>query len=41
MRPSKRRGANKHKDAKQFRKNAGRTASANMRNNPMRGGWRL
>jgi uncharacterized Fe-S cluster-containing MiaB family protein len=32
---------NKGKSAKQFRKQVSRTKVANLRSNPMRGGWRL
>jgi uncharacterized Fe-S cluster-containing MiaB family protein len=32
---------NKGKSAKQFRKQASKTKVANLRSNPMRGGWRL
>ena len=37
----RRRPANKKKSARTFRKHAHSTKSANMRNTPMRGGWRL
>lgn len=40
MRPSFRRGVNKGKSAKRFRKHAGRTNSKNVRG-PDRGGYRL
>lgn len=40
MRPLVRSGANKHRSAKRFRSNVGRTKGANMAT-PMRGGWRL
>lgn len=32
---------NKHKSARKFRKQVGRTKAANLRQGPMRGGWRL
>lgn len=41
MRPVKRHGVHKHTSAKQFRHNVGRTNVVNMRQAPMRGGWRL
>jgi len=41
MRPVKRYGVHKRGSAKSFRRNVSRTASINMRNAPMRGGWRL
>lgn len=37
----RRRPANKRKSARTFRKHASHTKHANMRNTPMRGGWRL
>jgi len=37
----RRRPINKYKAAKKFRRGSMRTKSANMRGNPMRGGWRL
>lgn len=41
MRPLSRHGSNKHKSAKQFRKNTHRTKAPNVVQAPMRGGWRL
>lgn len=41
MRPVKRMSVNKGKSASQFKRNVGRTKSANFSVNPMRGGWRL
>lgn len=41
MRPLKRAGANKRSSARKFRKNAGKTKSANISPHPMRGGIRL
>lgn len=41
MRPSKRYGVNKRGSAKSFRNKTRRTAAANMRAMPMRGGIRL
>lgn len=41
MRPVRRSGVNKGGSAKQFRGNVGRTNGINMRNAPMRGGFRL
>lgn len=32
---------NKSKSAKKFRKQVSKTKVANLRSNPMRGGWRL
>lgn len=40
MYPSKRRGVNKGRSARKFRRNVGRTKMANMRG-PNRGGYRL
>jgi len=40
MRPLKRRGVNKHKGARKFRRHAGRTKAANFVG-PMRGGLRI
>lgn len=37
----KRRSVNKARAARGFRHDSGRTAALNMRNAPMRGGWRL
>lgn len=36
-----RHGVNKHKSAKQFKRNVGHTKSINLRGAPMRGGIRL
>lgn len=41
MRPVKRRGVNKHRSARRFRNDVGRTKAPNMVMAPMRGGWRL
>lgn len=41
MRPVKRYGVSKGSSARHFRHHVGRTKSANVRMNPMRGGWRL
>lgn len=41
MRPVRRSHVNKYSSAKQFRKNTERTKGANLRQMPMRGGWRL
>lgn len=41
MRPVKRFGVNKKASAGKFRSNVGRTHGVNMRQAPMRGGWRL
>lgn len=41
MRPIKRGHVNKSFSSKKFRKQSGRTKAANLRNAPMRGGWRL
>lgn len=41
IRPTKRKPVNKHKSAGKFRKHVGKTEMMNMRNVPMRGGWRL
>lgn len=41
MRPSQRYGVNKSASAGTFRRHSGRTHRNNMRNAPMRGGWRL
>lgn len=40
MRPVSRRGVNKHRSARKFRRNVGRTKAPNMKM-PMRGGWRM
>lgn len=36
-----RKSVNKRRSAKSFRRNVGRTKSANVRSAPQRGGWRL
>jgi len=41
MKPLSRNRVNKHKSAKRFKKNVSHTKAANMKLNPMRGGWRL
>mgnify|MGYP000048450873 FL=1 len=41
MRPVKRMSVNKGRSASKFRKQVSRTKVANLRSNPMRGGWRL
>lgn len=41
MRPVKRYGVSKSRSARSFRGNVGRTHHVNLRNAPMRGGWRL
>lgn len=41
MRPVKRYGVSKHKSARHFRANVGRTKAPNVTLSPMRGGWRL
>lgn len=41
MRPSKRYGVSKSGSARSFRHNVGRTNGLNLRQAPMRGGWRL
>lgn len=41
MRPTKRSGVNKSRSAGKFRRDVGRTNGVNMRQAPMRGGWRL
>lgn len=41
MRISSRRPVNKGHSARSFRRASGRTASLNMRQAPLRGGWRL
>lgn len=41
MRPSKRSGVSKRVSAGEFKKNVGRTKSANLPRTVMRGGWRL
>lgn len=41
MRPSYRRPVNKRKSARQFKSNVRHTKAANIRGNPMRGGYRL
>lgn len=41
MKPTSRRGVNKGSSARGFRSSSGRTAALNMRQAPLRGGWRL
>lgn len=41
MRPLARRGSNKHRAARSFRRSVGRTKVLNLRGAPMRGGIRL
>lgn len=41
MKPLSRHGVSKHKSAKRFKSNIKTTAAANMRSNPMRGGFRF
>jgi len=41
MRPVRRSGVYKSHSARSFRHNVGRTNVVNMRQAPMRGGWRL
>jgi hypothetical protein len=41
MKTSYRRKVNKSRSSKSFRKNMGTTKGANLRNAPMRGGYRL
>lgn len=41
MLPVKRKPVNKSASARGFRNSSGRTAALNMRQAPMRGGWRL
>jgi len=41
MRPVSRHGVSKHKSAKSFRHKVAKTHPKNMRQRPMRGGWRL
>lgn len=41
MTPLKRRGTNKHRSARSFRNNVGKTKAPNVVMAPMRGGWRL
>lgn len=41
MRPVSRSPVNKRRSAGQFRHKVGRTHPKNMRQQPMRGGWRL
>jgi hypothetical protein len=39
--PLRRKSVNKRSSAKRFKKHVGHTKAANMKLNPMRGGWRL
>lgn len=41
MRPSKRHGVSKQRDAAKFRRHVSITKSINLQPAPMRGGWRL
>lgn len=41
MRPISRGRVSKTRSARSFRRHTTRTKSANIRSNPMRGGWRL
>lgn len=41
MRPVRRKGVNKHRSARKFRKHQRRTMAPNAIVAPMRGGWRL
>ncbi|WNK13600.1 MAG: hypothetical protein [Microvirus sp.] len=41
MRPLRRGKVSKRKSARSFRKHSSHTKAANMRSNPLRGGWRL
>jgi len=41
MKPVSRRAVNKYKSAKSFGRDTRTVAAANVRSNPMRGGWRL
>lgn len=41
MRPLHRKGSNKRRAAKQFKRNIGRTKAFNIKTSPMRGGIRL
>jgi len=41
VKPVSRRPVNKHKSARSFGANTRTVAAANVRLNPMRGGWRL
>lgn len=41
MKPLKRGFVSKGRSAAKFRSHAGRTKAANMKGQPMRGGWRL
>lgn len=41
MKPIRRHAVNKHASAKRFGKDTRTVAAANLRVNPMRGGWRL
>lgn len=41
MIPIKRNGVSKRRSAKKFRRNVGRSKVLNLRQAPMRGGWRL
>jgi len=41
VKPVYRRPVNKHSSAKKFGRDTRTVAAANVRSNPMRGGWRL
>lgn len=41
MRPVSRRPVNKTASANKFKRSVGKTKVANVRANPMRGGWRM
>ena len=41
FKPLSRKPVNKRKSASRFKKHVGHTKAANMKLNPMRGGWRL
>lgn len=41
MKPVSRHPVSKRRSAKQFRRNVGTVAAANVAGSPMRGGWRL
>lgn len=41
MRPLKRNVVSKDKSARKFKKDVSHTKAANLKINPMRGGWRL
>ena len=41
MRPINRRPVNRSRDSRRFNRQSGFTKAPNLRNAPMRGGWRL